>query len=161
MISVRFTELTSETLMTQQTGPQTEEQIFDDALERYKAGTAPEDLIPIFKDLCDRDASNTAAWTCLSWLYLLEGKGELAFKAASRSVKLNRAAPQSRVNLALAMLETSRKGVREHIEVVQQAMRMVPEVAEEVVENLEEGLRRRPNWKAALRVKTWLLGDET
>ncbi|MBD2104083.1 hypothetical protein [Leptolyngbya sp. FACHB-261] len=151
--------------MTQQTDAQapeqSQEQIFDAALEQYKSGTPAKDLIPTFKALCDHDASNSAAWTCLAWLYLLDDKAEPAYKAAVRSVKLNRTAVQSRVNLALAMLETSRKGVREHVEVAQQAVRMVPELAEEVIENLEEGLRRRPNWKAALRIKSWLFDKES
>ncbi len=139
----------------------TPEQIFDAALERYKAGAAPADLIPTFQQLCDRDASNSAAWTCLSWLHLLEQKPELAHKEATRALKLNRAALQSRVNLVLAMLATSRKGVREQVDLIKQALRMSPELAEEIVENLEDGLQRRPDWAEATRLKSWLFGKES
>jgi hypothetical protein len=33
---------------------QTVEALFDQAIERYKAGEGPNELIPTFKEICDR-----------------------------------------------------------------------------------------------------------
>ena len=77
-------------------------------------------------------------------------------KAAQKAVKLNPQDPQARINLATAMLETAQKGVREHIEMASQIVMVVPELKEEVERNFEEGLRRKPDWKALIRVKQLL-----
>ena len=136
---------------------QTVESLFDEGLERYKAGEAPETLIPLFKEVCDRSRKTSSAWTCLAWLYLLADKPSLAYDAAQKAVKLAPQDAQARVNLVLTMLETDRKGVRTHIEVVQQLMFAVKEVRDEIEQNIADGLSRKPDWKAMERVKTWLL----
>ncbi|HEY9616401.1 MAG TPA: hypothetical protein V6C64_06155, partial [Microcoleaceae cyanobacterium] len=64
--------------------------------------------------------------------------------------------PQARVNLAIAMLDTGKKGVRSHIEVAQQLIMAIAEYREEVQQNLEDGLTRKPDWKSLERVKAWL-----
>lgn len=135
---------------------QTLDALFDEGIERYKAGETPETLIPLFKDICERSRKSSSAWTCLAWLYLLTDKPSQAYDAASKAVKLNAQDPQARVNLAIAMLETSKKGVREHIEVAQQLITVVDEMRDEVQQNLEDGLTRKPNWKSLERVKAWL-----
>ena len=135
---------------------QTVEALFDEGIERYKAGEAPETLIPVFKEVCDRSRKNSSAWTCLAWLYLLVDKPTQAYEAASKAVKLNQQDAQARVNLVLAMLECDKKGVRSHVEVAQQLIFAVPELREEVQQNVEDGLTRKPNWKALERVKVWL-----
>ncbi|WP_008318447.1 tetratricopeptide repeat protein [Leptolyngbya sp. PCC 6406] len=135
---------------------QSAESLFDQGIARYKAGDPVAELIPLFKEVCDRAPKSSAAFTCLAWLYLLEGKGSLAFKTAQRAVKLNPQDPQSRINLAIAYLETGKKGVRDHIELVTQVMMVSEELRQEVRENLEDGLRRRPDWKSLERVRTWL-----
>lgn len=135
---------------------QTVETLFDEGLERYKAGESPEVLIPVFKEICDRSGKTSAAWTCLSWLYLLADKPSLANTAAQKAVKLNPQDPQARVNLVLAMLELSKKGVRPHIEVVQQLTMAVPELRDEVQKNIEDGLARKPGWASMERVKAWV-----
>ncbi|MBD2020842.1 hypothetical protein H6F43_11690 [Leptolyngbya sp. FACHB-36] len=135
---------------------QTVEALFDEGIERYKAGEAPETLIPMFKEVCDRSRKTSSAWTCLAWLYLLTDKPTLAYDAAQKAVKLNPQDPQARVNIAVAMLETSKKGVREHIEVAQQLIMVVSELRDEVQQNIEDGLTRKPNWKSLERVKAWL-----
>jgi predicted Zn-dependent protease len=135
---------------------QTVESLFDEGIERYKAGEAPEELIPIFKDICDRSHKNSSAWTCLAWLYLLVGKPTMAYDAASKAVKQNPQDPQARVNLVLAMLETNKKGVRPHIEVTQQLILALTELREEVQKNIDDGLTRKPGWKNLERVKVWL-----
>jgi hypothetical protein len=56
------------------------------------------------------------------------------------------------------MLETNAKGVREHIELVQRLRVMAPELATELDDSLEDGLVRRPDWQALLKVKAWLQG---
>jgi predicted Zn-dependent protease len=138
----------------------TVEALFDQGLERYKAGEPVADLLPLFKDVCDRAPKSSPAWTCLAWLYLLDNKPTPAYKAASKAVKLNPQDPQARVNLAVAMLETAKKGVRDHVEVAAQLIMAVPELHEEVKQNIEDGLTRKPGWKSLTRVKQWLLDDE-
>ncbi len=139
--------------------PQTVEALFDEGLERYKAGESAESLIPVFKEVCDRAPKSSPAWTCLAWLYLLDEKPSLAYKAASKAVKLNAEDPQARVNLAIAMLETQKKGVRDHIEITQQIIMAVSELYEEVKKNCEDGLERKPDWKALSRVYKWLFEE--
>lgn len=134
------------------------EALFNQGLERYKAGEAVEDLIPLFKEVCDRAPKSGAAFTCLAWLYLLAGNGSAAYKVAQRSVKLSSQDPQSRVNLAIAALEAGKKGVRDHIEIASQVMALSSDLRQEVEDNLAEGLRRRPDWPSLLRVRQWLFG---
>jgi len=138
------------------TTTQTVEDQFNDGIERYQAGEAADALIPVFKEVCDRAPRNAPAWTCLAWLYLIEDKPALAYKAAQKAVKLNPQDPQSRVNLAMAMLETGQKGVRSHIEIIQQLM-MIPELSAEVEQSLADGLKRKPDWASLAKVKAWIL----
>lgn len=134
----------------------TVEALFDQGLERYRAGESAASLLPLFKEVCDRTPKSSSAWTCLSWLYLLDSKPSQAAKAAQKAVKLNPQDPQARINLAIAMLETAQKGVRQHVEVAGQVIMAVPELREEVEQNFEEGLSRKPDWKSLIRVKSWL-----
>jgi predicted Zn-dependent protease len=136
------------------------ETLFDQGLERYKAGESAADLLPLFKEVCDRAPKSSSAWTCLSWLYLLDSKPTQAYKAAQKAVKLNPQDPQARVNLAMAMLETAQKGVRQHVEIAGQIILVSPELKEEVQQNFEEGLSRRPDWKSLNRIKSWLFEGE-
>ena len=71
-------------------------------------------------------------------------------------MKLNPQDPQARVNLSLALLETESKGVREHVQVVQQVLTMAPQISDELRTALDDGLQRRPNWTSLEKVKTWL-----
>jgi tetratricopeptide (TPR) repeat protein len=134
----------------------TVEDLFNQGLERYNAGEAVETLIPVFKDVCDRAQRNSPALTCLAWLYLLEGKPILALKAAQKAIKLNPQDPQARINLVMAMLDTNQKGVRPHIEIIQQIL-MVPELREEVENSFADGLKRKPDWASLIKVKAWVL----
>ncbi len=138
---------------------QTPEALFDAGIERYKSGEGPDTLIPEFKQICEISAKNSAAWTCLAWLYLLADKPALAYKAAQKAVKLNPQDPQARTNMAIAMLETGHKGVREHVELVQRLIMAVPEFQEEVKQNIEDGLSRKPDWKSLIRIKGWLFEE--
>lgn len=130
--------------------------LFDAGLERYNAGEGPQTLIPVFKEVCDRAPKIAAAWSCLAWLYLLDDKPDLAYKVALKGVKLDQNAPQARINLAVAMLETGQIGVRKHIEVAKQLMEIDPEVRRDLSESIEDGLTRKPGWESLNRVKKWL-----
>lgn len=132
------------------------EDVFDQSIARYQAGEAPDQLIPVFQEICDRAPKSSPAWTCLAWLYLLESKPKSALAAAKKAVKLNPQDAQARVNLILAMLDTDQKGVRSHVELVQQILMAVAEVREEVEKNCADGLARKPEWKSMKRVQDWL-----
>ena len=134
------------------------ETLFDQALEKYQAGESVENLLPTFQEICDRDPKNSAAWTCLAWLYLLLEQPKRALKAAERSVRLEPRDPQAQVNLALAMLEVGQKGVRKHIEIVQQAVDFDEKIKNMIKENIEDGLNRKPDWKSLQKVNNWLFG---
>ena len=132
---------------------QTLETQFEEGIARYKNGESAEDLLPLFKDICAKAPRNSAAQTCLSWLYLLADKPNAAFKAAQRAVKLMPKDPQARTNLAIAMLETGKSGVREQVDMVSQMLYAVDELKAEIIENIEEGLRRKPDWKNLQRIQ--------
>lgn len=136
----------------------TVEELFDAAIAQYREGVEAAELIPKFETICQKAPKSAPAWTCLAWLYLLVGKTQSAYKAAQKAVKLNPQDPQARVNLVLAMLEKGQKGVRDQIELIQHIMMVVPELRQEVTDNIEEGLARKPDWDALLRVKAWLVG---
>ncbi len=129
---------------------------FDEGIRRYEAGEPVEDLLPLFREVVEQQPKNGPALTCLAWLYLLNDEGEKALKAAKGAAKLAPADAQAYVNLALAMLETGKKGVREPIERVQQILPVDGDQAEEVRKNCAEGLSRKPGWKAMEKVQQWL-----
>lgn len=135
---------------------QTVDSLFETGLERYKAGEEPETLIPVFKDVCERAPKSAAAWTCLAWLYLLDNKYNQALKAAQKAVKLHPQDAQARVNLALAMLETSQSGVRQHVDLAAQLILVDPDIRDEIKQSIADGLSKKPEWKSLQRVKTWL-----
>ncbi|MEO0770644.1 MAG: hypothetical protein AAFY72_14665 [Cyanobacteria bacterium J06649_4] len=135
---------------------QTLETQFEEAIARYKEGESAEALLPTFKDICAKAPKNSAAQTCLSWLYLLADKPNAAYKAGQRAVKLAPKDPQARVNLAIAMLETGKSGVRDQVDLVSQVLFAVDELKAEIQENFEEGLRRKPDWKSLKRIQKWL-----
>jgi predicted Zn-dependent protease len=134
----------------------TPEELYKEGFERYQAGEELASLIPLFKEICDRSPKNANAWTSLAWLYLLDDKATLAYKSAKTAVKLNAQDPQARINLAIAMLETKQKGVRDHVEIAQQMIMASSEWLEEVKKNFDDGLTRKPDWKSLTRVKQWL-----
>lgn len=134
------------------------EALFEQALERYRQGVPPEDLIDDFHKLTAQAPAQSAAWTCLAWLQLLLDQPQEALKSARTAVRLNPQDPQARVNLTVAMLETGAKGVREHIEMVHRITLMAPELGTELQESIADGLARRPGWSAMEKVRDWLQG---
>lgn len=135
---------------------QTVESLFETGLERYKAGEDVASLIPTFKEVCDRAPKSSAAWACLAWLYMLDDKPNPAYKAALKAVKLNPQDAQSRVNLALAMLDSNQAGVREHVDLAMQLIMIDDEVRSEVKQSIADGLSRKPGWQSLERVNKWL-----
>jgi hypothetical protein len=135
-----------------------ETSLFDQAIGRYNAGAPVGELIGEFVAITEQAPRQSAGWTCLAWLQLLNGEPLAALKSAKVAVRLNPQDPQARMNLSLAMLDTGTKGVREHIEIVQRVMLMAPELAEELQESIADGLARKPGWDAMEKVKAWLNG---
>jgi predicted Zn-dependent protease len=131
--------------------------LYEQGIERYQAGEDPEILIPVFQELCDRSPKDSTAWCSLAWLYLLNDKPKQALRVAQKAVKIDPRPPQVRINLALAMLDAGEAGVRSHIEVAKQIMAASEEIRAEVIENIEDGLKRKPDWKSLQKIKTWLL----
>ena len=136
----------------------TETSLFEQALERYQQGAPLADVIASFEQITQQEPRQSAGWTCLAWLQLLDNQPQAGLRSARQAVKLNPQDPQARINLSLAMLETNAKGVREHIELVQRLRLMAPELATELDASIDDGLARRPDWQALQKVKTWLQG---
>jgi hypothetical protein len=57
------------------------------------------------------------------------------------------------------MLDTKQTGVREHIEVAQQMMNVDTETRDLVLENIKDGLTRKPDWASYKRIEKWLSED--
>ena len=136
--------------------PSLSESQFGQALQRYQDGAEAADVIADFESITRRDPRQAAGWTCLAWLQLLCNQPEEALRSARFAVRLNGQDPQARINLSLALLETQSKGVRDHIQVVQQVMTLAPEVSGELKASIADGLERKPGWKALEKVKAWL-----
>ena len=133
-----------------------QESQFEQAMDRYQAGASAADILPDFLRITESAPRQSAGWTCLAWLQLLCEQPEEALRSARFAVKLNPQDPQARINLSLALLETQSKGVRDHIQVVQQVLAMAPQVAEDLKGSLDDGEQRRPNWAALEKVRAWL-----
>lgn len=133
-----------------------QESLFEQAMARYQAGADAAEILPDFLKITEAAPRQSAGWTCLAWLQLLCEQPEEALRSARFAVKLNGQDPQARINLSLALLETQSKGVRDHIQVVQQIMALAPEMEDDLKASIADGLKRRPGWKALEKVKSWL-----
>ena len=125
-----------------------QESLFEQAMARYQAGADAAEILPDFLKITEAAPRQSAGWTCLAWLQLLCEQPEEALRSARFAVKLNGQDPQARINLSLALLETQSKGVRDHIQVVQQIMALAPEMEDDLKASIADGLKRRPGWKA-------------
>ena len=125
-----------------------EDSLFEQAMARYQAGADAADVLPDFLQITETAPRQSAGWTCLAWLQLLCDQPEEALRSARFAVKLNGQDPQARINLSLALLETPSKGVRDHIQVVQQVMAFAPDLSSELKASIADGLERRPGWKS-------------
>ena len=129
---------------------------FNAALSRYEAG---EDLVPLvddFKKIINQIPNHFAAWTCLSWLYLLLKNNNEALFAAKQAVKLNGQDLQARMNLSLALLATNTKGVRENIDLIKRIIIMAPDLEKDLKLSVEDGFSKYPEWPELKKVKNWL-----
>ena len=129
---------------------------FNAALSRYEAG---EDLIPLvddFRKIINQIPNHFAAWTCLSWLYLLLKNNDEALFAAKQAVKLNGQDLQARMNLSLALLATNTKGVRDNIDLIKRIIIMAPDLEEDLKLSVEDGFTRYPEWPELKKVEKWL-----
>ena len=133
-----------------------QESLFEQAMARYQAGADAAEILPDFLKITEAAPRQSAGWTCLAWLQLLCEQPEEALRSARFAVKLNGQDPQARINLSLALLETQSKGVRDHIQVVQQIMALAPDMEDDLKASIADGLTRRPGWKALEKVKSWL-----
>ena len=131
---------------------------FEAALQRYSTGAPVAELVEEFAALAEQNPRQSACWTCLAWLQLLNNQPLEGLRSARLAVRLSPQDPQARINLTLAMLETGAKGVREHIEVVHRVLAMAPEMADEINDAITDGLQRKPDWQALQKVKAWLAG---
>lgn len=135
---------------------QTIDEQFEAGLNRYQAGESVDTLIPTFKELCEQAPKNSAIYTCLSWLYLLADKPKSAYKAAQKAIKITPQDPQAHINMAIAILDSGRKGVREHVELAAQLVMAVEDVQADIRQNFKEGLTRKPDWDSLKRVEKWI-----
>ena len=134
----------------------TEDNLFENAMERYKSGIEAIELIGDFEEITHSSPNSSAGWTCLAWLQLLCNKPNDALRSSRIAVKLNGQDPQARINLSLSLLETNSKGVRDHIEFVKRALFVVPDLEKELKISIQDGLERKPDWKALKKIKRWL-----
>ena len=132
------------------------EGFFNNALSRYQSGGDILEVIEDFKQITNQIPNHFAAWTCLSWLFLLLRKNDDGLFAAKQAVKLNAQDPQARMNLTLALLATKNKGVRENITIIKRMMLMLPDIEEELRTSVEDGFKRYPDWPEMKKVKNWL-----
>tara|TARA_B100000214_G_C23557550_1_gene441314 strand:+ start:87 stop:506 length:420 start_codon:yes stop_codon:yes gene_type:complete len=133
-----------------------QDSLFDNAMAKYQSGIDARELLQDFENITSSSPNQSAGWTCLAWLQLLSDEYDAALRSARTAVKLNAQDPQARINLSLALLETNSKGVREHIEFVKRAVLLVPEFEKELRISLEDGLQRKPDWPALIKIKDWL-----
>ena len=131
---------------------------FEAALQRYHQGAPAAELVGDFEAIVAQTPRQAAGWICLAWLQLLDNQPLEALRSARTAVRLGPQDPQARINLALAMLETGAKGVREHIEVAKRVLLMAPEMAAEINESIADGLQRKPGWGSMAKIKAWLEG---
>ena len=132
------------------------EQFFNEALSRYQSGGELQEILDDFKQITNQIPNHFAAWTCLSWLYLLLKNNDEGLFAARQAVKLNGQDAQARMNLALALLATNTKGVRDHINIIKRMILMVPDIEDELKSSVEDGFSRYPDWPEMKKVKNWL-----
>ncbi len=133
-----------------------DESLFEQAMARYQDGAPATEVLEDFITITNAAPRQSAGGTCLAWLQLLCDQPEEALRSARLAVKLNGQDPQARINLSLAMLETKAKGVRDHVQVVQQILAVAPEVNQELQASIADGLVRKPGWPALMKVKNWL-----
>ena len=129
---------------------------FNSALSRYKSGDDINKIAEEFRNIINKIPNHFAAWTCLAWLQLLQKDNEEALFSAKQAVRLNGQDPQARMNLALALLATNNKGVRDHIDLIKRLVIIAPELEEDLKQSVSDGLTRNSDWNELKKIKKWL-----
>ena len=129
---------------------------FNAALSKYQAGGDLLEILEDFQRITNQIPNHFAAWTCLAWLQLLLKNNGPALSAARQAVKLNSQDPQARMNLALALLATNTKGVRDHIEIIKRIVLIAPDQEDDLKSSIEDGFSRNPDWLELKKIKDWL-----
>ena len=129
---------------------------FNSALSRYKSGDDINKIAEEFRNIINMIPNHFAAWTCLAWLQLLQKDNEEALFSAKQAVRLNGQDPQARMNLALALLATNNKGVRDHIDLIKRLVIIAPELEEDLKQSVSDGLTRNSDWNELKKIKKWL-----
>ena len=129
---------------------------FNSALSSYKSGDDINKIVDEFKGIINKIPNHFAAWTCLAWLQLLQKNNEEALFSAKQAVRLNGQDPQARMNLALALLATNNKGVRDHIDLIKRLVIIAPELEEDLKQSVSDGLTRNSDWIELKKIKKWL-----
>jgi len=57
------------------------------------------------------------------------------------------------------MLESNQKGLREHVNFAKQLIFVNPEWRDEIINSIEDGFSRKPDWQSLAKVKTWLFEE--
>ena len=60
------------------------------------------------------------------------------------------------MNLALALLATNNKGVRDHIELIKRMLLIMPDIENDLRLSVKDGFSRNPEWPELEKVKKWL-----
>ena len=61
--------------------------LFEQAMQRYQQGVAPAELIDSFVAITEQSPNQSAGWTCLAWLQLLDEPPPAALRAAKTAVR--------------------------------------------------------------------------
>lgn len=133
---------------------------FEKGLELYEAKGELNQVIEFFEQGVLLSPKDTTGYTCLSWLHLLrgeEGDAQKGLNYASKGLKCDPSNHQAHFNLVLAMLVSGRTGVRQELSKAKLKCR-TPEDVQEVTENLQDAIERRPDFDEAAKLLKWIQG---
>ena len=130
-----------------------------EGMAKYEAKAPYPEVIALFEQALTGDKQTKGtAYTCLSWLYALNGEADKSTKAAKEALRLDRTNAQAHFNLVLAMLVGGTKGVRDEL---QRALNVATHDAlHEAEGNLQEALVRNPEFAPAKKLLGWLAHDD-
>jgi tetratricopeptide (TPR) repeat protein len=145
-----------ESLLT--TEEETPKHPFEQGLALYEQKSSLEEVIALFEQGLILSPKDGTGYTCLSWLHLLRNATEDAEKGLSYALKAIKMEPsnyQAQFNLVLAMLLNGVSGVRpEFLKALNKCQ--TQEDLQEVIDNLNEALERRPDYAEAKKLLNWI-----
>lgn len=150
--------MTEETLTQTANTDESPKHPFERGLELYEQKAPYDEIIPLFEQGLTIAPRDSIGYTCLAWLHLLRNQDDDAGKGlvfAQKAVRLDPANAQAHFNLVLAMLIGKISGVRQEF---QRAMSKLGSVEErqEVINNLNDALERRPDLAEASKILDWM-----